>query len=73
MEVKIGVQHANREIVFESSDSRDDVMTAVQKALGDGGVLELMDAKGRTVMVPSDRLAYVEVGEEGPRRAGFIS
>jgi Protein of unknown function (DUF3107) len=73
VEVKIGVQHANRELVFESSDSRDDVLAAVQKALGDGGLLELMDAKGRTVMVPSDRLAYVEVGEEGPRRAGFIS
>lgn len=73
MEVKIGVQHANRELVFESSDSRDDVLAAVQKAIGDGGPLELMDAKGRTVMVPSDRLAYVEIGEDGPRRAGFIS
>jgi Protein of unknown function (DUF3107) len=73
VEVKIGVQHANRELVFESSDSRDDVLAAVQKALGDGGLLELMDAKGRTVLVPSDRLAYVEVGEDGPRRAGFIS
>lgn len=73
MEVKIGVQHANREIVFESSESRDDVLAAVQKAIGDGSLLELMDAKGRTVVVPSDRLAYVEVGEEGPRRAGFVS
>ena len=73
MEVKIGVQHANRELVFESSDTRDDVLAAVQKALGDGAPLELVDAKGRTVMVPSDRLAYVEIGEEGPRRAGFIS
>lgn len=73
MEVKIGVQHANRELVFESGDSRDAVMSTVQKALDDGGLLELTDAKGRTVMVPSDRLAYVEVGEEGPRRAGFVS
>ena len=73
MEVKIGVQHANRELVLESSDSRDDVMAAVQKALDDGGMLELLDSKGRTVVVPSDRLAYVEIGEEGPRRAGFVS
>ena len=73
MEVKIGVQHANRELVLESSDSRDDVMAAVQKALDDGGLLELLDSKGRTVVVPSDRLAYVEIGEEGPRRAGFVS
>jgi Protein of unknown function (DUF3107) len=73
VEVKIGVQHANRELVLESSDSRDDVMAAVQKALDDGGLLELLDSKGRTVVVPSDRLAYVEIGEEGSRRAGFVS
>jgi Protein of unknown function (DUF3107) len=73
VEVKIGVQHANRELVFESSDSRDDILSAVQKAVGDSGLLELVDAKGRTVVVPGDRLAYVEVGEEGPRRAGFVS
>ena len=73
MEVKIGVQHANRELVLETSDSRDDVMAAVQKALDDGGMLELLDSKGRTVVVPSDRLAYVEIGEEGSRRAGFVS
>ncbi len=73
MEVKIGVQHANRELILETSDSRDDVLAAVQKALDDGGMLELLDAKGRTVVVPSDRLAYVEIGEEGSRRAGFVS
>jgi hypothetical protein len=73
VEVKIGVQHANRELVFESSDSRDDILSAVQKAMGDGGLLELVDAKGRTVVVPGERLAYIEIGEEGPRRAGFVS
>ena len=72
MEVKIGVQHANRELELESSDSREDILAAVQKALVDGALLELTDSKGRTVMVPSDRLAYVEI-EEGPRRAGFVS
>jgi hypothetical protein len=73
VEVKIGVLHASREIVFESSDSRDDILATVNKALGDGDVIELMDSKGRTIIVPSDRLAYVEIGEEGPRRAGFVS
>ncbi|HKE67784.1 MAG TPA: DUF3107 domain-containing protein [Nocardioidaceae bacterium] len=73
MEVKIGVQHANRELVLETTESRDDVLSAVQKALDDGALLELLDSKGRTVVVPSDRLAYIEIGEEGPRRAGFVS
>ena len=73
MEVKIGVLHASREIVFESSDSRDDILAVVHKAIGDGDVIELMDSKGRTIIMPADRLAYVEIGDEGQRRTGFVS
>jgi hypothetical protein len=73
VEVKIGVLHASRELVFESSDSRDDILAVLHKAIGDGDVIELMDSKGRTIVVPSDRLAYVEIGDEEPRRTGFVS
>jgi hypothetical protein len=73
VEVKIGVLHASRELVFESSESRDDILAMVHKAIGDGDVIELMDSKGRTIVVPSDRLAYVEIGDEGQRRTGFVS
>lgn len=63
MEVKIGVQHANRELVIDSAESGDDVEAAVAKALsGDERVLVLADSKGRKVIVPTDKLAYVELG-----------
>jgi len=71
VEVKIGVQHAAREIVVESKDSSDDVVKAVAKAYGEGGLLRLTDEKGRLVMVPVDKLAYVEIGEPEVRRVGF--
>ena len=71
MEVKIGVQHAAREIVVESRESSDDVAKAVAKAYGEGGLLRLTDEKGRLVMVPVDKLAYVEIGEPEVRRVGF--
>jgi len=73
VEVKIGILHASRELVFESSEGRDDILALVHKAIGDGDVIELMDSKGRTIVVPSDRLAYVEIGDEGQRRTGFVS
>jgi hypothetical protein len=73
VEVKIGVLHASRELIFESSDSRDDILAMVRKAIGDGDVIELMDSKGRTIVVPPERLAYVEIGDEEPRRTGFVS
>ena len=71
MEVKIGVQHAAREIVVESGESSQDVVKAVTKAYDEGGLLRLTDEKGRLVLVPTDKLAYVEIGEPEVRRVGF--
>ena len=72
MEIKIGVQHAARELSLESELSAEEVEKAVSAALtGKSGLLVLSDEKGRKVMVPSDRLAYVEIGEPTARRVGF--
>ncbi len=72
MEVKIGVQYAARELVLESAQSPDEVAKAVADALkADLGVLSLVDEKGRRVLVPADKLAYVEIAESEQRRVGF--
>ena len=72
MEVKIGVQFAPRELVLESSQSPDEVAKAVDEALrADIGVLTLVDEKGRRVLVPADKLAYIEIAENEQRRVGF--
>jgi hypothetical protein len=72
VEVKIGVQHANRELVLESEQSPDEVQQAVADALsGSSALLQLTDDKGRRVIVPADRLAYVEIGEVSIRKVGF--
>ncbi|MGH3416965.1 MAG: DUF3107 domain-containing protein [Actinocrinis sp.] len=72
MEIKIGVQHAARELSIESGLSAEDVEKAVSAALtGKSGLLVLEDEKGRKVIIPADRLAYVEIGEPTARRVGF--
>ncbi len=72
MEVKIGVLHAPREINIESAQSADEVEKAVADALaGDSKLLSLVDEHGRKVLIPADRLAYVEIGEPATRRVGF--
>jgi hypothetical protein len=72
VEVKIGVQHAPREIVIESRQSADEVQAAVEAALGKGStMLTLEDEHGRRILVPSDRVAYVEIGEQAGRKVGF--
>ncbi|MDQ1702255.1 MAG: hypothetical protein QOF57_1507 [Frankiaceae bacterium] len=71
MEVKIGVQHAPRELVLESNQTPEQVQTTVAEALAAGGVLTLVDEKGRRVIVPVAQLAFVEIGEASNRRVGF--
>lgn len=74
MEVKIGVQHAVREVVIDSDLATAEIEKRVSEALaGSSPLLLLSDAKGRQVMVPSDKLAYVELGSPTSGQVGFRS
>ena len=72
MEIKIGVQNVARELVLESDATAAEIADLVDKALA-GSTLVIKDVKGRSVIVPSGAVAYVEVGEEEVRRVGFGS
>jgi hypothetical protein len=72
VEVKIGVQFAPRELLVESVQTPDEVAAAVSEALAsDSGILQLTDEKGRKVIVPVAKLAYVEIAEASARPVGF--
>jgi hypothetical protein len=61
--------------VVETDQSPDEVAGLVDAAVaGKARVLWLVDSKGRRVGIPTEKLAYVEVGEEhADRRVGFGS
>jgi hypothetical protein len=71
MEVKIGVQHAPRELVVETDESPDDVRKALDKALTGDGTLALTDTRGRQVLVPARTIAYIEIGGGVSGQVGF--
>jgi hypothetical protein len=74
VEVKIGVQQAPRELVVESGQTSAEIASAVTKALADStGVLTLVDEKGKQVIVPVAKLAYVEIDDSVVRKVGFTS
>ena len=74
MDIKIGIRQSSCEISFESAQSATEVHAAVAASLEGGAkVLQLVDNKGRVFVVPTDALAYVEIGEEETRRVGFIA
>jgi hypothetical protein len=71
MEVKIGVTQANRELVVDTELDAAAVEDAVRTAIADGGALSLQDAKGRRVVVPVEKLAYVEITTSTVGQVGF--
>ncbi|RMI03522.1 DUF3107 domain-containing protein [Cellulomonas triticagri] len=71
MDITIGVQNLPRELVIESDQSADEVTAAVTAALTGKPVLELVDTRGRRVIVPSATIGYVEIGSESKGRVGF--
>jgi hypothetical protein len=71
VEVKIGVQHASRELVIETDESLENVEKLVTEAVGSDGVIALTDSKGRRILVPASRLSYIEIGGGVAGQVGF--
>lgn len=71
MEVKIGVQYAPRELVMESVQTPAEIEEIVNDALTNETTLSLTDEKGRRIIVPASKVAYVEIAEAAPRAVGF--
>jgi uncharacterized protein DUF3107 len=72
VEVKIGIKDTPRELVVSSGQSADEVEKLVSDALkSSDGLFRLTDDKGRKFLVPSDRIAYVEIAPSDVRKVGF--
>jgi hypothetical protein len=73
MEIKIGVQHAPRELVVETDESPETVEKQFADAIKDDGVFAVTDTKGRRVIVAAARVAYLELGGGVSGHVGFRS
>jgi hypothetical protein len=71
MDIVIGIQQTARDISLESEETPEQVSKKVTEAITSGGLLTLTDAKGRTVIVPAEKIAYVDLGPVSGRRVGF--
>ncbi len=73
MEVKIGIQSVPRELVVETDTPAEEIEVDLAAALENGAqsVFALTTAKGGRVLVPADKIAYVEFGAPETRRVGF--
>jgi hypothetical protein len=72
VEVRIGIQSVGRELIVETDTPAEDIERDLAAALEDGhAVFAVTVQKGGKVLVPADKVAYVEfIGAEA-RRVGF--
>jgi len=75
VDVRIGITHAARELLVELPDDtdRDSLRNTINAAMsGATDTFALTDRRGREILVPSAKIAYVELGlADGERRMGF--
>ncbi len=74
MDVRIGVTYSPKELVLDMADDidRDALRAEVEGAISGGTpMLWLADRKGRMVGVPTDKIAYVDLGVKVERSIGF--
>lgn len=74
MEVRIGIKENGRDLSFESSLSAKELSQQISDAISKSApLLELADDKGKTMLIPTASIAYVEIGADQNRRVGFIA
>jgi hypothetical protein len=71
VEVKIGIQSVPRELILETNAAADEVAAALEDAVAKRAVFTLLDLKGGRVLIPADKIAYVEFSANEQRRVGF--
>ena len=74
MEIRIGIRENQRDLTFESTLSSAQISMLVSTAFASKQALvSFEDDKGKTILVPTQSIAYVEIGAEQNRRVGFIA
>jgi Protein of unknown function (DUF3107) len=74
VEVRIGIQSVPRELVVETDTPADQVERDLSVALenvGGHAVFALSVTKGGRVLIPADKIGYLEFGASETRRVGF--
>jgi hypothetical protein len=75
VDVRIGITQTMKEleVVLPEDADREKVVKEIESTLSNPeGVIQLTDRRGRLVVVPVGKVAYVEVGApETERRVGF--
>jgi hypothetical protein len=74
VEVKIGMQSVQRELVVETDATAEEIerdLAAALAAVDGKAIFALTTNKGGRVLVPADKIAFIEFSTDQARRVGF--
>jgi uncharacterized protein DUF3107 len=74
VEVKIGIQSIPRELVVDTDATPEEVerdLAAALSAKDSSPIFALTTQKGGRVLIPADKIAFIEFGADQSRRVGF--
>ena len=84
MEVKIGIQSVPRELILETEETQAEIEARLEQALTayvqagkpdpepvPSPVFKLTTTKGGLVLIPADKVAFIEFSTDQARRVGF--
>lgn len=72
MDITIGIAENGRQLTLTVEREQDAVEKQIIEALS-GSVLTIDDDKGRRFIVPTAKIAFVEIGAVDSRKVGFTS
>ncbi|MCL2787979.1 MAG: DUF3107 domain-containing protein [Micrococcales bacterium] len=71
MEITIGLRDAPRELTLTISQPSDQLASTIAAALESGTILTLTDDDGRTTLLNTAAIAYIQLGGDARRFVGF--
>lgn len=69
--VRISITNVGSELSFDCPSTPAEIKASVTAALSAQTPLTLLDVQGHEIIVPADKIGYVEIGEPAERRVGF--
>jgi hypothetical protein len=79
VEVKIGIQSVPRELIIETDETQAEIEMRLEGALAayiegsrqSSPVFAVTSPKGGRILIPADKIAFIEFSTDQARRVGF--
>ena len=71
--VRIGISETSQELHFDTNLEASKVIALANGALNGNTIFEIKDMKDRVILVPANKISYIEIGDTTEQKVGFTS